>query len=188
MDIKYGSPARSAFVTNVGLITSSGPHGHNIMSAEWTFQLSYDPGLLGVSIGPKKATHDNIVAAKYFGVSIAAEDQNVLASIAGNSTGKEVDKIGLLKELGFSFKKSEHFDLWMPEGSALSAECELVDQLTCGDHVLFVGKAMTIVHNAARKPLAYHEGKYWHVGAELQKPSPEERKHMDALKEKFRKK
>jgi len=137
-------------------------------------------------VGPKKATHANIVATKFFGVGIAAEDQNVLASIAGNCTGKEVDKIGLLQELGFNFRKAEHFDLLIPEGCALSAECEVVDQLTCGDHVLFVGKTMNIAHTG-KHPVTYHEGKYWHVGAEIQKPSPEERKRMDALKEKFKK-
>ena len=54
MDIKYGGPEARRFITNVGLITSNGPLGHNIMACEWTHQVSYSPGLITVCIG-----HDN---------------------------------------------------------------------------------------------------------------------------------
>lgn len=187
MDITYGSPAREAFVTNVGLITSNGPHGHNIMAAEWTDQISYDPGLMSISIGPKKATHDNISTTKVFGVTIAAENQNVFSSIAGAHTGKTVDKIGLLKELGFSFHKAEHIDVWMPDEGMLHAECEVVDQKVQGDHVVFIGKVLSVAADPAKHPLVYNRGQYWKVGEPIQKPSHEEREAMQKIAEKYQK-
>lgn len=187
MDLTYESPAREAFVTNVGLVTSNGPHGHNIMAAEWTFQISYDPGLIAISVGPKKATHDNIAAAQYFGVTIAAEDQNILASISGAYSGKDVDKIGLLKELGVAFSRAEHIDVWMPEGGVLHVECDMIDQRTHGDHVVFVGKALSVIADPAKRPLVYHRGQYWGVGEHLRKPSQEERTTMHQVAEKYRK-
>lgn len=54
MDIPYGSLAHHAFVTNVGLVTSTGPHGENIMAAEWTHHLSYKPGMVAVCLGPNQ--------------------------------------------------------------------------------------------------------------------------------------
>ena len=50
IDLKSKSEGANKFITNVGLITSTGPHGHNIMAAEWTFQISYDPGYISVFI------------------------------------------------------------------------------------------------------------------------------------------
>jgi flavin reductase (DIM6/NTAB) family NADH-FMN oxidoreductase RutF len=44
-------------------------------------------------IGPGKAIHENICASKEFGISLASQQQAALASIAGNSSGREVDKI-----------------------------------------------------------------------------------------------
>ncbi|MBI2110294.1 hypothetical protein HYT51_00760, partial [Candidatus Woesearchaeota archaeon] len=46
VDLPWGDPRTIKFVTNVGLITSTGPHGDNVMSAEWTHQVSYSPGLI----------------------------------------------------------------------------------------------------------------------------------------------
>lgn len=185
--IPYGSPPRAAFVTNVGLITSNGPHGHNIMSAEWTYQLSYSPTLLGVSIGLKKATHDNIAASKYFGVSIASTAQNALSSLAGGGSGKEFDKIAFLKSLGFEFTKAETFDLLMPAGAVMQAECKLTDTQITGDHALFIGEVVALKHDPAAVPIVYHLGKYWNLGQELPKPSPEQREEWKKLREKFRK-
>ena len=186
--IAYGSPPRAAFITNVGLVTSNGPHGHNIMAAEWTYQLSYSPTLLAVGIGPKKATHDNIVAGKCFGVSIAANNQNVLCSLAGNGSGKEYDKIGFLKSLGFGFTKAANFDLLLPEGAVIQAECKLVATHVTGDHVLFIGEAVAVRHDETAVPITYHLGKYWNLGQEIPKPSDQQREEWKKAREGFRKK
>ena len=187
MDIAKGSPAREAFVTNVGLITSNGPHGPNIMAAEWTFQISYDPSLIAVSVGPKKATHDNIVSSKCFGVTIADVNQNILASLAGGYSAREIEKIAFLQELGFVFRKAEHMDVWMPEGGMMQAECALVDQKIQGDHVVFIGRTLSVSADPTKHPLVYHRGQYWGIGEHVPKPSPEEREMTRQIAEKHRK-
>ena len=184
MDLKYGSPARKPFVTNVGLITSDGPHGPNIMAAEWTYQMSYDPGLIAVSIGPQKATAENIDESKMFGVCIATEQQNAVSSIAGGSSGKKVNKIEALKDMGFTFSKGKELDLLMIDDAALHVECKLVDAVTRGDHTIFIGEAVHIEHFEGRQPLLYHDGQYFGLGDPLPKPSDEERSNMKAFVEK----
>ena len=101
MDLPWGDSRSNQFVTNVGLITSNGPYGNDIMAAEWTHHVSYKPGLIAVCINPKDATHANIEKTKEFGVSLCASDQNVLSSISGGYSGKNYDKIEALKEIGF---------------------------------------------------------------------------------------
>lgn len=157
------------------------------MAAEWTAQVSYDPGLISISIGPKKATHDNIAATQVFGVTIATEDQNILSSMAGAYSGKDMDKIGLMKELGIGFYKAQHIDVWMPDGGILQVECEVVDQKLQGDHVVFIGKALSVIADPAKRPLVYHRGQYWSVGEHLRKPTQEERAAMHQAAERYRK-
>jgi flavin reductase (DIM6/NTAB) family NADH-FMN oxidoreductase RutF len=182
MDIPWGSEGTSKFVTNVGIITTDGPWGPNAMAAEWTHLVSYKPGRIAVNVGPSKATAENILASKEFGVNLAAEDQNVFASIAGGSTGKQVDKIAVLKEVGAKFYSAEKIKALMLEGAALNAECKLFGHYEIGDHTLFVGDVVSLKVNAS-KPIVYHQTKYWKVGESVAKPSEEEQaKHSELAK------
>tara|TARA_Y100000310_G_C20416703_1_gene684682 strand:- start:45 stop:623 length:579 start_codon:yes stop_codon:yes gene_type:complete len=187
MDLKFGSPARNAFVTNVGLITSNGPHGHNVMAAEWTYQISYDPPLMEVIIGEGKATFDNITETKEFGISIASTDQNAVSSIAGGSSGKTVNKIEALKDMGFTFIDAKEIDVLLLDDSVLHLECKLSDSIVRGDHTVFIGEVVNVTYFEDRTPLVYHEGKYFGVREALPKPSDEERKNMKAFVEKHTK-
>ncbi|MEK6854296.1 MAG: flavin reductase family protein [Nanoarchaeota archaeon] len=186
MDLPWGSEESAKFITNVGLITSNGPNGQNIMSAEWTHHVSYSPGLIAVCVGQGKATNENIKATKEFGVSIAAVDQNVLASIAGGSSGKNVDKIAVLKALGFKFYKAKKINILMVEGAVLNAECKLVHMAELGDHTMFVGEVLD-AKISAKEPIIYHGNKYFKVGDSVEKPQPEELESIKKAVEKFRK-
>jgi len=187
MNLQYGSEAREAFVTNVGLISSNGFHGHDVMAAEWTMQISYDPGLIMVSIGPGKATSENIAETGVFGVSIAADHQNVLSSVSGGSQGKQTNKLPMLQEMGFTFTKAKDIDVYLVDESMLRMECNVIDERTYGDHIIFVGEASNIECENDRNPLIYHSGKYVGVGADIAKPNEQEREQMKALMETFKK-
>ena len=187
MDIPWGSEPAKKFVTNVGLITSSGPHGDNIMSAEWTHQVSYQPGLILISLKTTEATYENIIKSKEFGVNLSAQDQNVLASVAGGSSGKNVDKIAVLKELGFKFFKAKKINALMVEGAALNVECKLVNKIEVGDHVAFIGEAVEVYPITEKEPLVYHGQKFWKFGENIPRPPENEMNKIKALVEKHTK-
>lgn len=184
MDLPYKGPAYNKFITNVGLVGTNGPWGPNIMSSEWTHLLSYSPGLLAVCIGPGKATNENIAASKRFAVSLASTKLNVFASIAGNNHGKEVDKIAVLKELGFHFFPSSNGCLFV-EGASLHLGLDLQETHPIGDHTMFVG-AITEMHVRDTDSLAYHEAKFWKLGEKLIKPPQKELDHIAQVIEKHR--
>lgn len=186
MDLPWGDERTTTFVTNVGLITSDGPNGPNIMSAEWTHHVSYSPGLIVVCVGPGKATNENIRATKEFGVNLAAADQNVIASISGGSTGKKVDKIAVLKELGFKFYKAKKIKALMVEGAALNVECKVVKVVELGDHTMFVGEVLDATVNQ-KEPLIYHKKNFWKFGESIQMPAEKELERVNSVVEKFRK-
>ena len=87
MDLPWNDERSNKFITNVGLITSDGPSGADVMACEWTHHLSYSLGLIAVCIGPEKTTHENIKQTKEFGVNLCSTDQSIMSSIAGGYTG-----------------------------------------------------------------------------------------------------
>ncbi|MBI4176314.1 MAG: flavin reductase family protein, partial [Candidatus Aenigmarchaeota archaeon] len=186
-DIPWGSEEAHKFVTNVGLITSNGPFGHNVMAAEWTHHVSYSPGLIMVNVGYNKATEANILKTKEFGVSIAASDQNVASSVSGGSTGKEVDKIKVLEGLGIEFYRAKRINTLMVKGAAMNAECRLVKAEKLGDHWMFVGEVLAAAAGG-KEPLIFGGGSYWEFGGRVQKPPKETIAKINTLVEKYRKK
>ena len=186
MDISWGSDAARKFATNVGLTTSSGPFGYNIMATEWTHHVSYEPGLIAVCLRPEHATTENIRKTKVFGVSLCAFDQNVVSSVSGNNSCKDVDKIKILKELGVEFYKAKKIDVLMVKGAALNVECKLVKEIELGDHIMFVGEALE-VSSSEKDPLALSKGKYWKLTENIQKPAQGDLDKIEKVVEKHKK-
>ncbi len=180
MEVAWDDWRTRQFATNVGLISSDGPHGPNLMAAEWTRAVSYAPALIMLNINARHATADNIIATKKFGVSLAAEDQNILASVAGSSSGKQVDKVAALKEAGAEFYKGKTGVL-LVKGAIMTAECRVVRHEALGDHIVFVGEVVELVADENKKPLIYHAGRYWKLGEAVRKPSPQEREKLEAI-------
>ena len=173
MDLSWNDRRTRQFLTNVGLITSDGPYGPNVMAAEWTHHISYSPSLIAVNIRSRDTTAENILDSKEFGVNLASEDQNILCSLAGRYSGKHLDKIAFFKEIGVVFYKAKKIKALLISGAAMNAECKLIMQEEIGDHIMFVGEIVEITADEKIKPLVYHNGKYWKLGDSLSSPRQE---------------
>lgn len=187
MDLPWGDERTKQFVTNVGLITSNGPYEDNIMACEWTHHISYSPGLIAVCIRSSDATHDNIKNKNEFGVNLCASDQNVLSSIAGGNSGKSVNKIEALKEIGFKFFKAKKIDVLMVEGASLNVECKLIKTLNIGSHVIFIGEVAEAYTPSGKEPLIYHNQKYWKLGSDIPSPDESEMNRIKNTVDKYKK-
>lgn len=185
MDLKWGSNEAWKFYTNVGLITTRDKKGKdNILACEWTHVVSYTPWLIAVCIGKGKKSAQNILESKEFIVNLASEKQNEVSSIAGGSHGNEVDKIGVLKDLGYKFEKGEKVKTLRLIDSSLIAECKLVRVLEdLGSHDIFIGEVLASKVNDVSS-LVYHEGKYWKRGENIPKPNEKEMKRISEAVEK----
>lgn len=188
MDIPWGSDIANIFITNVGLVTTDGIHGANIMACEWTHHVSYKPGLIAVCIHPRHATYDNIKSSKEFGLSIASTEQTVISSIAGKESGKNFNKIKILEQLGFEFFPAKKIKAMLVKDAVATLECKLIQEILLGDHTMFVGEIVEASLNPEKKPLAYHQGKYWGMNQSLEKPSNELREKIKALFEENKRK
>ncbi len=187
MNLPWGDERTKQFVTNVGLITSNGPYDYDIMAAEWTHHVSYEPGLIAVCINPNDATHANISKTKEFGISLCASDQNIISSISGGSSGKNINKIEALKELGFKFFKAKKINVLLVKEAAMNAECKLFKEIKLGDHTTFVGEIAELYPVSGKEPLVYHAQKYWKLGGSMPKPQQKELDKISKIIEKRRK-
>ena len=169
MDLTWGDERAGKFVTGVGLITTKGKTGDNIMAAEWTHQLSYSPGIIAVSIGNGKVSGENIKQTKEFGVNLAAIDQNIIVNIAGKSHTAGIDKIKILEELGFKFFKAKKINTLMVEGAAFQAECKVKDIIPLGDHTMFVGEIVELYPLSNKDSLIYHKRIFLKQGEKIEK-------------------
>ncbi|MEK6846640.1 MAG: flavin reductase family protein [Nanoarchaeota archaeon] len=186
MDLPWKSHESNSFVTNVGLITSRNEGRDNIMSAEWTHHISYSPGIIAVSISKdNNTTAKNIAKTKVFGVSIVAEDQNVIASKAGDYEGYLVDKISALRDLGFSFIRGKETGVYLVEGSVLQLECKLVNIIDSGSHNLFIGEVVS-AKLVDKKPLIMHGGKFWRFGEQIHKSAQNELDRINQIFDKYK--
>ncbi len=183
MDIPWGSDIARRFIANVGLITTNGVHGQDIMACEWVHQVSYSPALIAVSVHPKHATHEHIDATKEFGVNIASAGQSVLTSIAGRVSGKNFDKVKIAEDLGFEFFKAKKINILMVKNATVNLECKLIREIPLGSHTMFIGEIIEGAFNSEIEPLAYYKGRYWELNSTLKKPSEELRKELMNLLE-----
>jgi len=181
----WGDSRSIKFVTNVGLITSRGKFGDNVMACEFTHHINYKPGVIVIGINPKDATHDNISKTKEFGVNLAAYDQGTLASLAGGTSARKIDKITYLKKLGYKFFKARKIKTLMVKDAVMHAECKLIKKIKLTDHTMFVGRVESAYIKRDADPLIYHKGKYLKLGKEHKKPSKVQRKKWKELSEKF---
>lgn len=186
-NLAYKGPGSNIFINNIGLITSNGPMGPNIMSAEWTHHISYEPPLIMLNIEPDDATVKNIIATKEFGINLASDEQNVLSSVSGKYSGKNVNKVALLKELGFEFYDGEKISVPMVKGAVLNAELKLIKHETMGDHIIFIGQVIKSSAIESMRPIIYSAGKYWKLGENIPKPGPGVLEKINKLAEKYKK-
>jgi flavin reductase (DIM6/NTAB) family NADH-FMN oxidoreductase RutF len=125
------------------------------MAAEWTFNVSYRPFLIMVSVDPANRTHDMILESKEFGVNLVSEEQLAAMAFAGHYSKADTDKLS-----------SEVFDTYpaktihapMIRGALLNAECRLLESHVTGDHTAFIGEVLEFSVDPEKRPVVLHHG------------------------------
>lgn len=131
---------------------------HNVMTAAWVSQVSLDPTLIMVSVGPARFTHDMIAGTGEFVVSVLARDQEREGSFCGSKSGREVDKIAAL---GLKTRPAQKIGVPLVEGCIANLECRLVARYPAGDHTLFIGEVVAShVERPDAVPLLMYRGRW----------------------------
>jgi flavin reductase (DIM6/NTAB) family NADH-FMN oxidoreductase RutF len=166
MNKKTMQNAQRLFMTGISFITSNGPNGQNVMAAEWTMQISYKPMLIAVFIHEGSNTLKNIKKTKQFGVNVASEKQSTLVSIAGGYSRKEIDKLSIHNS--FQVLNSKKTKIPLIADCLINAECKLFAIKKIGDHIMVVGRVISILYDETKNPLVYHRNRYFRIGSMIE--------------------
>jgi len=155
------SKVTGEFAESVTIVTVKQGDRLNAMTAAWAIPVSHRPALVVVHVAPQRHTHDLVMEAKEFGLSILAEDQMDLSQHAGTVSGSTVDKFadGKLKT-----KQPTVISTPLIEGCAATIECKLEKAIAMGDHTIFVGRVVALERDPERRPLLLHRGIYYSLG------------------------
>lgn len=126
------------------------PHG---MTATAVSSVSAEPPQLLVCVNASTRTHEMIIEAGSFGVSILAADQPWLSDrCARPGSDKGLDDDWLV-EAGVSRTPAI-------AGGLVHLDCELVEQVRAATHTVFIGGVRDVVDGASDRPLIHFGGRY----------------------------
>ena len=150
MDDAQFKLAMSQFACGVTVVTTEHDGARYGMTVASFASLSLHPPLVIVCIEIAAKSHDAIVAAGRFGVSILGADQ---AELSGRFASKKIDD----KFEGVRLIEGARVPLL--EGAICTLECRVHDRLPGGDHSIFVGEVVDAqVSDGA--PLLYFRSGY----------------------------
>ena len=146
--------AMAQFTSGVTVVTTELEGELYGMTVASFASLSLEPPLVLVCAGRNMQTHNAIAAAKRFGVSILAQDQQELS---GRFASKSEDKFA-----GVDYRIGQ---LGVPllAGAICTIECTLHSQLDGGDHSIFVGQVEDS-QTTDDPPLVYFRSGYRSLG------------------------
>ncbi|MCH7658996.1 MAG: flavin reductase family protein [Bacteroidetes bacterium] len=129
---------------NVTLVGARKGNRVNFMAAAWNVGLSFNPPPFGVSISPKRFTHDMIVKSGEFTCNFLPIENIDIIHGTGRTSGRDYDKVELFS---IPLEKPQVIDCPTIESAYAAYECRLVHQYPVGDHNFFVGKVVAVHYN-----------------------------------------
>ncbi len=131
-----------SFPMQTVLVTCNDDKGKtNIITIAWHIPISIKPPLYGLSIAPGRYSHDLIKKNKEFVVNFVPYSLVDKAHFCGKHSGRTTDKI---TETNLTFKPALKIKVPIIEECYSHLECKKVQNLTIGDHTLFVGEVVAV--------------------------------------------
>lgn len=155
------------FATGIIVVTAQDEYGNKVgMTANSFTSVSLDPPMLLWCIDKRANSHTVFSKAKYFAVNILAADQIQISNNFARPKEDRFDGIHYVEGIGRSL---------LIKDVAAQFECELLEEIDAGDHIILLGKVLSF-NDFGRAPLLYHQGAYSAI-----LPHPSLRKKMDEI-------
>ncbi|OGO04625.1 MAG: hypothetical protein A2Y60_02080 [Chloroflexi bacterium RBG_13_54_9] len=125
------------YPTLVCVVTTKALGKEDAMACAWNSFISAAPPLYGVSISPRRYTHELILNSGQFAINFVPFDKAELVAQMGAVSGRDMDKLAR-----FGIETEAPLKLQCPilKDAYASYECQLYDHHTYGDHEWFVGE------------------------------------------------
>lgn len=130
-----------SYPASVAIVVVQGKEKVNAMAAAWHTPISFKPALYGVSIAPKRFTHNIILETKDFSLNFFSHEQISLIHKLGHTSGSKTDKF-----IKFNIETEPAARIKSPiiKSAFAAYECRLHDYRTYGDHTIFVGEIVAV--------------------------------------------
>jgi flavin reductase (DIM6/NTAB) family NADH-FMN oxidoreductase RutF len=141
--------AMGQFATGVVVIATEHEGHAHAMTANAFMSGSLEPPLVLVSVACTARMHSKIRDAGHFSISMLAEHQ---LAVSNHFAGKPMP--------GHQPVFERLHGLPVVRGATLQLAASLEHAYACGDHTLFVGRAMALQGPVDAPPLLFHGGRY----------------------------
>jgi len=116
----------------------------NVITLAWSMPVSISPPMVAMSIAPKRYSHQLIEETKEFVVNVPTMDIVRETLFCGRRSGKIYDKF---KEARLTPLPAKMVQPPIVKECVAHLECKLHQQITVGDHTLFIGRVLTAYAN-----------------------------------------
>jgi len=152
--------ALGRFASGVTVITTEHEGRTHGMTANAFVSVSLDPPLVLVSVDNRAQMHQLLALAPRYGVSVLAEDQEMLSNhFAGRATE------------GLQIPFVTKHDTPVLDGAVAYLVARVVEAHPAGDHTLYIGQ-VEYVDWRDDKPLLFYAGKYQQLSVKQPRPTP----------------
>ena len=134
-------PQKVLFPMPTSLIVTGTMEKANIVTIAWVTLLTSSPPTLGISVGTKGFSGNEILKNKHFTVNIANADNMVEADFCGITSGRDIDKFD---KTGFTKMESKHIPSPIIKECPLNLECKLIKSSIVGTTNHFIGEILEV--------------------------------------------
>ena len=111
----------------------------NIITIAWHMPVSFNPNLYAISVGKTRFSCEVIKKSKAFAVNFISFELKDKALIVGTKSGAHIDKF---KEAGLTKEECSSIDCPRIKEALAYLECEVINEVDVGDHILYIGKVL----------------------------------------------
>lgn len=157
-DIKHiAYPRQTILVTTEADIDVMGKiiDKKNIMTLSWHMPVSFDPMLYAISIGKERFSYKLIKESGVFCVNFMPYALKDKVLFCGRNTGKIMDKF---RESGLTEEECDKIHCPRIKESLAYLECKVINEVSAGDHAIFVGKVVNASIKKEGKRLIHKGG------------------------------
>lgn len=113
----------------------------NVLTLSWHMPMSYDPPLYAIALGKGKYSLNLIKDSNVFVINFMPTELEKEVLFCGRNSGEHLDKF---KETKLEKEEAEKIDCPKIKQALAHLECEVVNEIETGDHIILIGKILNI--------------------------------------------
>ncbi|MBD3248999.1 hypothetical protein GF336_03060 [Candidatus Woesearchaeota archaeon] len=135
----------------------------NLFTLSWHMPVSNEPQLYAISSGKERFSTKLIQESKVFAVNFMSSEFEKEVVYCGTYSGEHIDKF---EETGLEKEESEKIDCPRIRQAMACLECEVVNEVEAGDHIIFIGKVINSISKKQGKRIFQMNDRFIGAGDE----------------------